>query len=59
MKTAIIYLSKHGTTEKVARMIQSRIPEKEVILINQKIAHIEKTTSNIREEAIELFVQKF
>jgi len=36
MKTAIIYLSKHGTTEKVARKIQSLMPNEDVTLINMK-----------------------
>lgn len=36
MKTAIIYLSKHGTTEKVARKIQSLMPNEDVTLINLK-----------------------
>lgn len=36
MKTAIIYLSRHGTTEKVAHMICDRLPEDEITLINLK-----------------------
>lgn len=36
MKTAIIYLSKHGTTEKVAHMIYDRLLEDDVTLINLK-----------------------
>lgn len=34
MKTAIIYLSKHGTTEKVARKIQSKLSETDITLID-------------------------
>lgn len=36
MKTAILYISKHGTTKKVAEMIQSRLPDAEVTLIDLK-----------------------
>jgi menaquinone-dependent protoporphyrinogen oxidase len=36
MKTAIIYTSTHGTTEKVARMIQSAMGEENVELFNLK-----------------------
>jgi menaquinone-dependent protoporphyrinogen oxidase len=36
MKTAIIYASKHGTTEKVARMIAERAGGHELSLINLK-----------------------
>jgi menaquinone-dependent protoporphyrinogen oxidase len=34
MKTAIIYASKHGTTQKVAEIIQSKLPNDEVELFN-------------------------
>lgn len=34
MKTAILYLSKHGTTEKVARIIGDMLKEKDTELIN-------------------------
>ena len=34
MKTAILYLSKHGTTEKVARIIGDKLEEKDTELIN-------------------------
>jgi menaquinone-dependent protoporphyrinogen oxidase len=34
MKTAIIYASKHGTTEKVAEIIKSKLPNDEVELFN-------------------------
>lgn len=36
MKTAIIYLSRHGTTEKVAHMICDRLSGDEITLINLK-----------------------
>lgn len=36
MRTAIIYLSRHGTTEKVAHMIYDRLPDDEITLINLK-----------------------
>ena len=45
MKTAIIYVSKHGTTEKVAKIIQQKLPNDEVILINLAIQnHVEFQT---------------
>lgn len=34
MKTAIVYLSKHGTTEKVARMIRERLSSDTVTMID-------------------------
>jgi menaquinone-dependent protoporphyrinogen oxidase len=36
MKTAIIYVSKHGTTEKVARMIAGKLGSREVSFFNLK-----------------------
>ncbi len=36
MKTAIIYLSKHGTTKKVAGMIEARMVSDEVTMIDLK-----------------------
>jgi menaquinone-dependent protoporphyrinogen oxidase len=36
MKTAIIYLSKYGTTKKVAGMIQARLADDEVTMIDLK-----------------------
>jgi menaquinone-dependent protoporphyrinogen oxidase len=36
MKTAIIYTSKHGTTEKVAQMIAGRLSDNQVSLIDLK-----------------------
>ncbi|MDR1882269.1 MAG: flavodoxin domain-containing protein [Prevotella sp.] len=36
MKTAIIYVSKHGTTEKVARMIAGKLGSRDVSLFNLK-----------------------
>lgn len=34
MKTAIIFMSKHGTTEKIANWIKSRLDNQEVVLYN-------------------------
>lgn len=34
MKTVLIYLSKHGTTEKVARMIQERLSSEEITMVD-------------------------
>lgn len=36
MRTAIVYVSKHGTTEKVARQIQQNLGEEKAQLINLK-----------------------
>lgn len=36
MKTAIIYISKHGTTEKVSQKIAEKFPNDEVDIINLK-----------------------
>lgn len=36
MKTAIIYISRHGTTEKVSKRIAERFPNDEVDIINLK-----------------------
>ena len=36
MKTAIIYMSKHGTTEKIAEIIKSKLEDQEVHIFNLK-----------------------
>lgn len=41
MKTAIIYFSKYGTTQKVAEMIQARLACDEVTMINLKEEQID------------------
>jgi len=34
MKTSIIYMSSHGTTEKIAKMIQAELPKLNIEVIN-------------------------
>jgi len=36
MKTTIIYMSSHGTTEKIAKMIRAELPTKDIEVINLK-----------------------
>lgn len=36
MKTSIIYMSSHGTTEKIAKMIQAELPKQDIEVINLK-----------------------
>lgn len=36
MKTTIIYMSSHGTTEKIAKMIKAELPTQDIEVINLK-----------------------
>jgi len=38
MKTAIVYISKHGTTEKVAKMIQAKVGLNQATLFNLRLS---------------------
>ena len=45
MKTAIIYISKHGTTEKVSQKIAEKFPNDEVDIINLKKQKLDSLSS--------------
>lgn len=44
MKTAIIYISRHGTTEKVSQKIAEKFPNEEVDIINLQKQKLERIT---------------
>ena len=45
MKTAIIYISRHGTTEKVSKKIAERFPNDEVDIINLKKQRVDSIST--------------
>lgn len=45
MKTAIIYISRHGTTEKISKKIAEKFPNEEVDIINLKNQKLDSIAS--------------